>query len=88
MNTTAEAFTVGVALVPLYIVVRDTLKTFKVNNDTITVCLTGVIAFEVAEYSGVLEWYAYRKLHASKKNARPPPAHPRICPLAMELAYR
>ena len=48
-RTQREALTLGVAVVPLYVVIRDVLKGFKVNNELVSVFLTGAIAYELVE---------------------------------------
>ena len=51
---------------PLYVVIRDVLKGFKVNNELVSVFLTGAIAYELVEYSGVLE----QRFQYTKHNER------------------
>lgn len=49
---TRNALVVGVGAVPVYLLVRDVMKALKVQNDVLNVFLTGVVAYEAAEYSG------------------------------------
>ena len=84
-----DALVAGLAMAPVYVVVRDVLKGFNVRNDLFTAFVAGAVAFEVANQTHLVEWYAYRKLHHVKQNERrrPPRTHSLVCPLAMDFAY-
>ena len=86
-RTQREALTLGVAVVPLYVVIRDVLKGFKVNNELVSVFLTGAIAYELAEYSGVLEQRIHYHKHNERVRRRRTSSDPRICSLATDFAY-
>ena len=86
-RTQKEALTLGVAVVPLYVVVRDVLKAFKVNNELVSVFLTGAIAYELVEYSGVLEQRFQYTKHNERVRRRRTSSDPRICSLATDFAY-
>lgn len=86
-RTQREALTLGVAVVPLYVVIRDVLKGFKVNNELVSVFLTGAIAYELAEYSGVLEQRIHSHKHNERVRRRRTSSDPRICSLATDFAY-
>ena len=81
-----DALVVGLALAPIYVAVRDTLH---IKNDFVNAFVSGALAFEVANRTGLLEWYAYRKLHHVKQyeRRRPTRTHSLVCPMALDFAY-
>ncbi len=89
-RVTRNALVVGVGAVPVYLLVRDVMKALKVQNELLNVFLTGVVAYEAAEYSGFLSWY---KLREQRSNERPrrfayhSNTDNRICSLAADFAY-
>ena len=84
-----DALVAGLAVAPVYVVVRDVLKGFNIKNDLLTAFVAGAVAFEVANQARLMEWYAYQKLHAVKQyeRRRPPRTHSFVCPLAMDFAH-
>lgn len=84
-----DALVAGLAMAPVYVVVRDVLKSLRIQNDLLTAFVAGAVAFETANQAGLLEWYAYQKLHAVKQyeRRRPTRDHSFVCPLAMDFAY-
>ena len=88
---TKDALVVGVGVVPVYLVVRDILKVFKVENELLNVAITGVLAFEIAEYSGLMRNHCL-KLKDLKHNERTRSPYlrtsdTRVCSMAMDFVY-